>query len=54
MSTEERNRHRATVIELNDQQLEAVTGGDKKSGNTKTAATKEYITFTMHEAFISF
>jgi len=55
MKTEERNHHRTTVIELNDRQLETVTGGgDKKSGPTKTAATKqEYITFTMTEVFIS-
>jgi bacteriocin-like protein len=57
MNTEERSHYRSTVIELNDQQLAAVTGGDKKSGGTKTAATKdvkaEYIAFTMTEVFIS-
>jgi hypothetical protein len=54
MKTEERNHRWTTVIELSDQQMEAVTGGDKKSGGTKTAATKqEYITYTMTEVFIS-
>jgi hypothetical protein len=55
MKTEERNHHRTIVIELNDQQLEAVAGGNtKNSGHTKTAATKqEYITFTMTDVFIS-
>jgi hypothetical protein len=57
MNTEERNHHLITVIELNDQQLEAVTGGTKNSGGTKTAATKDpparYIKFTLSEVFIS-
>lgn len=53
MKTEERNHHQTTVIELNDQQLEAVTGGDKKSGGTRTAARQEYLTYKMTEVFIS-
>jgi bacteriocin-like protein len=53
MNTEERNHHRTNVKELNDQELEAVTGGDKKSGGTTTAAPKEYLQFKMTEVFIS-
>jgi hypothetical protein len=54
MNTEERNHHRTTVIELNDLQLETATAGDKKSGGTKTAETKQgYLQYTMTEVFIS-
>jgi len=49
MHTEERT----TVIELNDQELETVTGGDKQSGGTKTEARQEYLRYTMTEVFIS-
>jgi hypothetical protein len=49
MNTEER----ANVTELNDRQLEAVTGGDKNSGGTKTAAPKEYLVFKMTEVFVT-
>jgi hypothetical protein len=52
MKTEERNHHRTTVIELNDQQLEAVIGSDKKSGGTKPESI-EYLTYKLTEVYIS-
>jgi hypothetical protein len=52
MKTEERNHHRTTVIELNDQQLEAVIGCDKKSGGTKPEPI-EYLTYKLTEVYIS-
>lgn len=51
MKTEERDDPRNAIIELNDHELEAVTGGDKKPGGT--AAPKEYLTYKLTEVFIS-
>jgi hypothetical protein len=47
-------KERTTVIELNDRQLEAVTGGDTKSSGTKTATPKqEYLRYELIEVYIS-
>lgn len=52
MNTEKRNHHQTTNTELNDRQLEAVTGGDKKSGGTKPEHI-EYLTYKLTEVYIS-
>jgi bacteriocin-like protein len=49
MNTEERT----TVIELNNEELETVTGGDKNTGGTKTAAPQVYLQFKLTEVFVT-